>query len=77
MSGSAPAGAGNLICSVTFGLVGTRDAVVLQATNATPTAALGLFTYGLTTTGFDVYAQSAMAGGTTYDFYFFAQKAYE
>lgn len=75
-SGSAPAGAGNLICHVTFGLPGIRDFVIIQAADATPTAALGAFTYGLDANGFDVYAQGAMDPSTTYDFFFHAQKAY-
>ena len=77
VSGTSPGAAGSLVCSVTFGVEGTRDAVVLQATEATPTAALGLFTFGVSTTGFDVYAQAQMAENTTYDFHFIALKAYE
>lgn len=76
-SGSAPGGAGSLICSVTYGRAGFRDAIILQATDTTPAAELGLFPFGFTETGFDVYAREAMAPSTTYDFYFLAQKAYE
>jgi len=77
VSGTSPGAAGSLVCSVTFGVEGTRDAVVLQPTEATPTAALGLFTFGLSTSGFDVYTQAQMAENTTYDFHFIALKAYE
>ena len=76
VTGTSPAGAGNLICHVTFGVPSYRDFVIIQATDTTAAAALGAFTYGLDTTGFDVYAQAAMAPSTTYDFFFHAQKAY-
>jgi len=76
VSGTAPAGAGNLLFHITFGIPGNRDFAIVQATEATPTAALGAFTFGLDTTGFDVYAQSAMAPSTTYDFFFHAQTSY-
>jgi hypothetical protein len=77
VSGTAPGGAGSLIAHVTFGIVGARDAVIIQGAEATPTAALGAFTFGLNSTGFDIYAVNAMAPSTTYDFFFIAQKAYE
>lgn len=76
-TGTAPAAAGNLICSVTYGVEGFRDAIILQGTDTTPAAAAGFFPYGFADTGFDVYAQQSLLPSTTYDFYFFAQKAYE
>lgn len=76
-TGTAPGGAGTLICSVTYGVPGFRDAIFLQGTDTTPAAAAGFFPYGFSDTGFDVYAQEALDPSTTYDFYFVAQKAYE
>jgi len=76
VSGSSPGVAGTLICHVTFGVPSFRDFAIIQGAEATATAALHPFTYGLDQNGFDVYAEEAMAPNTSYDFFFHAQKSY-
>lgn len=76
-TGTAPGGAGSLICSVEFGIVAFRDYVLLQPAESLEASLLGLYVVGLSSTGFDVYAQEPLAASTTYDVFFYARRSFE
>lgn len=77
-TGTVPAGAGNLICSVRFKKTGPRFSIILKETNDNITPGLTYFPYNVNgnfNTGFDVYSNTALGASKTYDFFYSVRKA--